>query len=186
MTAEGKARLFVAVEIPGGVREEIAAATDPLRRTAPQVRWVAAEAYHLTLAFVGWVEDPGVRALEDACAVAASGAEPFTVTLSGTAGTFGGGVLWAGLADCGPLEQLATALRAALAKREMAVEQRSFHAHVTLARPARGVRLPRGLADAYTGPRSTWPVERLVMMRSRLHPSGARYSVEGAWPLGPV
>lgn len=184
MTAGATTRLFVAVEVPEDVRDAIMAATDPLRRSAPQVRWVPAEAYHLTLAFVGGVDDPGVRALEDACAAAASAVEPFTVSLTGAADTFGGSVLWAGLADSEPLERLAVVLRAGLGERGLLVEHRPFHAHVTLARAARDARIPSRLVDAYAGPRSTWTVERLVMMRSRLRRSGARYSVEGAWLLG--
>ncbi|MEX0657779.1 MAG: RNA 2',3'-cyclic phosphodiesterase [Egibacteraceae bacterium] len=186
MTDDAKARQFAAVEVPEEVRDAIEAATEPLRRSAVQVRWVAPDAYHLTLAFVGWVDDAGARALEDACAAAASTVQPFSMGLTGAAGTFGGGVLWAGLADCPPLERLASALRAGLGERGMRVEQRPFHAHVTLARAARDARIPRRLVDAYAGPRATWPVERLVTMRSRLRRSGARYRVEGAWPLGPV
>lgn len=184
MTAAASVRLFVAVEIPEDVRDGIAAAVAPLRRAGPPVRWVASGAYHLTMAFVGWVDDAGVGAVEDACATAAPAVEPFAVTLSGTAGTFGGGVLWAGLADGRPLDELAIALRELLAERGLLVEHRPFHAHVTLARAVRAARITRGLADAYAGPRATWTVQRVVMMRSRLHPSGARYRVESAWRLG--
>lgn len=184
MADDARVRLFVAVEIPDGVRDGLEAAAEPLRRRLPGARWVASNVYHVTLAFVGWADDSVARAVEESCAAAASAVGPFTLSLSGGAGTFGGGVLWAGLADSEPLRQLAAALRERLIEQGLPVDQRPFHAHVTLARAGRDARIAPGLAGAYVGPRSTWPVKRLVMMRSRLRRPGAQYSVEGAWLLG--
>lgn len=182
--ADEKARLFVAVEIPANIRDRIEAAVEPVRRRLPAGRWVSPNAFHVTLAFIGWVDDEEAMRVQDACGEAASASGAFRLALSGQAGTFGTGVLWAGLEDSTELDGLVAALRSALAGRGLAVDERPFHAHVTLARAGRGARIRQDLAVAYEGPTSSWPVERLVLMRSRLGPSGAQYSVEGAWPLG--
>lgn len=179
-----KARLFVAVEVPARVRDGIEPATEPLRRRQPEARWVEPSAFHLTLAFVGWLDDEKSRAVEKACAEAAGSVGPFDLALSGRAGTFGSGVLWAGMEHSPELDRLAGAVRQALADRDLLVETRPFHGHLTLARAARGARIHPGLAQAYEGPRLSWRVERLALMRSRLRRAGARYSVEAAWPLG--
>lgn len=180
---DARARLFVAVEVPARVRDAIEAATEPLRRRQPDARWVDPSAFHLTLAFVGWVDDEGARAVADACADAAAAVGSFDVAVTGRAGTFGRGVLWAEVADSPELEDLAGAVRRAMVERDLLVEERPFHAHLTLARAGRGARIRPGLAEAYESPRLSWGVERLVVMRSRLRRGGARYSVEAAWPL---
>lgn len=179
-----KTRLFVAVEVPAGVRDSIDAAAEPLRLVQPDARWVSPHGFHLTLAFVGWADEEAQQAVHDACADAAAAAEPFELALTGTAGMFGNGVLWAALEDSRPLADLAAAVRTGLAGRELTVEARPFHAHVTLARASRGSRLRRDLADAYEGPQSSWPVDRVVLMRSRLQRGGSRYITEAAWQLG--
>lgn len=56
-----KPRLFVAIEIPAGVRDGVDAAVEPLGRVAPAVRCVGPGAYHLTLAFLGWVDEVNAR-----------------------------------------------------------------------------------------------------------------------------
>ncbi|HWB72669.1 MAG TPA: RNA 2',3'-cyclic phosphodiesterase [Egibacteraceae bacterium] len=184
MDADAKTRLFVAVEVPARVRSAVDAATGPLRAEAGQARWTDPAGWHLTLAFLGWVEAQRVADVEAAVASAVRGAEPFEVALSGAAGTFGGGVLWAGMDDSAALAALADGLRAALTEAGFAQEERPFHAHLTLARAPRGARIPRGLAERYVGPTSSWRVDEVVLMRSRLRRGGARYTPVAAWPLG--
>lgn len=185
MTAE-KARLFVAVEVPAAVRDGIDAAAEPLRQRQPQARWVSPRAFHLTVAFVGWVGESELTAVHDACAEAAAQSTPFDLALQGTAGAFGTGVLWAGLEDSQPLDALAAAVRDGLVGRGLTVETRPFHAHVTLARAGRDTRLRPDLANTYQGPQSSWTVERIVLMRSRLRRGGSAYSVAAAWRLDDV
>ena len=46
-------RLFVALEIPGEVRENLAALIGELRPRIPQARWIRPENLHVTLKFIG-------------------------------------------------------------------------------------------------------------------------------------
>lgn len=173
----------MAVEVPADVRDGIDLAVEPLRRRQPELRWVQPAAFHLTVAFVGWCDDAGVRAVQAACEDAAGGLSPFPLGLTGQAGTFGTSVLWAGLTDSPELDELASVVRATLAARGLEMETRPFHAHITLARAGRGGRISRRLAQQYEGPRLWWTVERLVLMRSRVRPGGAPYRAVGAWRL---
>lgn len=179
-----KTRLFVAVEVPAPVRDRIDAAAETLRLAQPDARWVTPRGFHLTLAFIGWADEEALLAAQEACAAAAVASPPFELALTGTAGMFGNGVLWAGLEDSPALDELAAAVRSGLAERELTVEARPFHAHVTLARASRGSRLRRDLAAAYDGPRTSWRVDELLLMRSRLQRGGSRYTTEAAWRLG--
>ncbi|MDP8970186.1 MAG: RNA 2',3'-cyclic phosphodiesterase [Actinomycetota bacterium] len=184
MDTDAKTRLFVAVEVPEQIRSAVEAATGPLRADAGPARWTDPAGWHLTLAFLGWVKPERVAEVQVAVAATAARAQPFEVALSGAVGTFGGGVLWAGLDDSAALAALADALRAELAEAGFALEERPFHAHLTLARAPRGARLPRGLTERYVGPASSWRVDELALMRSQLRRGGARYTPVATWPLG--
>lgn len=185
LTAERPARLrlFVAVDVPENVAAEVESAVAPLRSSAPGLRWTDSGNWHLTAAFLGSVEEPLLSRIEDAVARAAAGSHPFALRLSGEAGTFPG-VLWAGLEPAPLLDELAAALRVHGAALGLPGEDRPFHAHVTLARTARGTRMPENLVDRYEGPRSSWTVRSIALMRSRLAVGGAKYEVCRRFELG--
>lgn len=179
-----RVRLFVAVEIPQSVRDAVDVAAEEIRRRQPELKWTSLSSFHLTLAFLGWVDLDAIPAVDRATAQAAAGSEPFTISLTGEAATFGSKVLWAGVQESAPLKALAEGVRANLSAEGFPVESRPFHAHLTLARGRQDTRVRRELAASYDGPRGSWKVEQLVVMRSRLSRSGARYTVQSAWPLG--
>lgn len=182
--SDERARLFVAVEIPQSVRDAVDVAAEEIRRRQPELKWTSLSSFHLTLAFLGWVDLDAIPAVDRATADAAAESQPFTVSLTGEAGTFGSKVLWAGIEDNEHLKRLADTVRSNLAAEGFSIESRPFHAHLTLARGRQDVRVRRDLAAGYEGPRDSWRVEQLVVMRSRLSRSGARYTVQSAWALG--
>ena len=170
-------RLFVAVEVPEVVRAAVQDAVAPLHSVAPPgVRWVHASRYHLTLTFLGSVEESVVPAVTAALSSAVVGVGPFTLSLDGTVGRFGRRVLWAGVAQSPALAALAASVASAM--REIVAfddEGREFRAHLTLARAGRAG-LPEAEAVAgVTVPRLAWDVERVVLLRS-----AAGYSVIAA------
>ncbi len=133
-------RLFVAVELPPGVRALVSHAVSRVRPLAPRARWVAPEKLHLTLQFLGAVEServgPVLAALDEAAARGAG----FTLQLAG-AGTFGRparpSVLWLGATE----GQQALGLLARWAVERLAPlglqpDARPYVPHLTLARAA--------------------------------------------------
>ena len=96
-------RLFVAVEVPSDVRSAVADAVAPAREAAPRLRWVDPAKYHLTLVFLGAVDESLLGAVGDAVAAGCAGVEQFSLALDGRVGTFGRGVVWAGLAESAAL-----------------------------------------------------------------------------------
>ena len=171
-------RLFVAVEVPASVRSAVAASVEPLREALPRLRWVDPAKYHLTVVFLGSVEEPLVGAVAGAVASACGGVAPFELSLSGEIGTFGRRVLWAGLAPAPELSALAGSVSAAL--REVVSlpdDDRPYSAHLTLARAGREPVRGAALREAQL-PALSWTVERVVLMRS-----AGGYTVEQAYPL---
>lgn len=158
-------RLFVAVDPPEPVKFDIERCVVALRPMLPDARWTRPEGRHLTLRFLGEVDDPA--SVVDA--LTSVRVEPFDARLDGL-GAFSSWrlarVVWIGAV--GEWSPLADAIAGALGP-----DDRPFTPHVTLARYATPVRLTEPRVDAST---SAWRVDEFVLFRSQLHPDGARYT----------
>jgi 2'-5' RNA ligase len=138
-----RTRCFVAADLPDRVQLELHAAATPLHGLG-DCRWSKAEQLHVTLCFLGDIEDAQLAAM----ARAVRELELPTVRLSVEGlGQFPGGgtprVIWGGVkGDVAVLERLAARFRDLATGLGIEVEDRRFAAHVTLAR----VRSPRGSA----------------------------------------
>ncbi|WP_035926449.1 MULTISPECIES: RNA 2',3'-cyclic phosphodiesterase [Pseudofrankia] len=191
----------MAVTPPVEVIEALVAAVGRARPVAPALRWVDRERIHLTLAFLGPVDDAPRADLADRLGRVAHRHPPVAVELAG-AGRFGHRVLWAGVT--GELAPLAAGVRRAAAKAGIAgLDDRPLRAHLTLAR-ARDDRRPGqdgggraasgrergpGAADLEPAlvalgelPALAWTVDHFDLVRSVLGPH-PRYTVESTWPL---
>ncbi|GAC1411485.1 MAG: RNA 2',3'-cyclic phosphodiesterase [Actinomycetota bacterium] len=129
-------RLFVGVPVTDAVRDETVRVTNELAPVIPRARWVPPENVHITIAFLGGVEDP--EPVFDAVDTAASAVPPMSLTLTGT-GCFPNPkrarVLWIGLGgDADALGVLAQEVRTVFAPLGVPTESRRFSAHVTIAR----------------------------------------------------
>lgn len=177
-------RLFVAVGVPDEVRARLDAALEPLRARHPWLRWTDPSGWHLTMAFLGWVDEGRAGAVAEAVDVAARESRSFELALDGSLGSFGGRVLWAGISESAPLRTLADGVRAELEARGFEMESRPFHAHLTVARAPRDRRMPQALAADWQGPQDAWQVTEALVMRSHLGRGGARYEAWSRLPLG--
>jgi 2'-5' RNA ligase len=175
-------RLFVGIELPEAVQERLAG----LCGGVPGARWVDAENMHLTLRFIGDVED-GLAEDIDA-ALLRLRAPRFDLMLDGV-GFFGkptaARILWAGVRKCEPLARLQAKVETAVQSAGLPPEERKFSPHVTLARlkGAPEIRLQRFVAenaDFLAGP---LPVERFVLFSSFRSGSGPIYTPEADYPL---
>jgi 2'-5' RNA ligase len=167
-------RLFVAVWPPGPVLDLVA---DLPRPAVVGLRWTSREQWHVTLRFLGRVEDPA-PVVEALVAAAASVPGPITAVLGPETGRFGQRVLHVPVSG---LEPLADAVVAATAGFGEPPEDRPFHGHLTLARARARVDL-RPLCGIPVS--ATWPVTTVALVRSDLHPHGARYTDVAVAPLG--
>ncbi|MGH9182754.1 MAG: RNA 2',3'-cyclic phosphodiesterase [Acidimicrobiales bacterium] len=162
-------RLFVAVWPPPGVVEVLAGLQRP---HAPGVRWTGPDQWHVTLRFLGPLEDAGTTEVAHRLARLAAG--PAEATLGPTTQRLGRSVL---VIPVGGLDPLAAAVAGATSGLGQA-EARPFWGHLTLAR-ARGrgrrAEVPASLAGAEVEGR--WRVEEVALVRSHLRAHGARYEI---------
>jgi 2'-5' RNA ligase len=129
-------RLFVAMDIPEGVRAAISAIVAKLRAAGPNARWVRIEGAHVTLKFIG--ETPDARVPEIRSALASIVPRPPIAIQFRGLGFFPNPrrprVFWAGVEAAPDLAALAAAVETALYPLGIAREDRAFAPHLTLAR----------------------------------------------------
>ena len=177
-----RARLFVALDLPAAARAELGAwGREAL--ADPALRPVPAENLHITLAFLGYRPEKEIARI--AAAVEESGGPaPLIELLDPTARPSRGRPRLFALPALSPgVEALQAALQERLvAERLYEPEKRPFWPHLTAARvrpEGRGSRrpmrveqppsaLPAALSEPFYG-------IRIVLYRSELQPSGARY-----------
>jgi len=163
----------VAVWPPDDVLDRVAAVDRPV---VPGLRWTTRGQWHVTLRFLGPVDD--VEAV--VTALAGVEAPPATARLGPTVGRFGQRILHVPVAG---LDAIAEAAIAATAGVGRPPEDRAFAGHLTLARVSRDASVDlRRLAG--TPLDCTWDVEETCLVESRLSPAGARYEVLERFALG--
>jgi 2'-5' RNA ligase len=160
------ARLFVAVILPEAVLDCVEALP---RAEVPGVRWTTREQWHVTLRFLGQVDD--VDAV--GTALRRGSFMRCEARLGPEVGRFGRRILHVPVAG---LDAQASSVAALTADVGEPPEDRPFRGHITLARvrARRGVDL-RPLAGAPIA--ASWPVDEIVLVESHLHPKGARYEI---------
>lgn len=174
-------RLFTGIEIPSG----IAQALDMLRGGLPGARWIDRENYHVTLRFIGDVDD--VAAQEAAYALGQVRRSTFDLHFEGLA-SFGGRKPRAVVASVAPepaLFDLQAEQERLMRRIGFEPEPRKYTPHVTLAR----LRVSTSLDVAdYLSARgyfrtAPFKVSQFVLFSSRASTGGGPYVVEASYPL---
>ena len=185
-------RTFVAVELDADCRRALLKAVERLKPLAGGVRWVEPEAMHLTLKFIGEVDELAIPGAIEAMLPAAEAAEPFDMHVAGVSGFPPSGkprVIHVAVEEpTGRLAALQAAIESALAlELGVAPEQRRWTPHVTLGRVKDSRRCPRVEQIAVALPEQefgTVYVESFVLMASELLPSGPVYTPVHRFGLG--
>lgn len=139
-------------------------------------RAVPAANLHLTLAFLGELRPPQLRAVCDIAAAMALA--PFEMVFDRVGFWRKRGIVWAGCGETpAALVALVEDLRAGLGRVGFQVETRPYVAHITLVRKAR--RSPQVRMAPLV-----WPVTDFCLVRSTLSRSAAHYEVIERWPDG--
>lgn len=174
-------RLFTALEVP----DDVGAALATYRGGLSGARWIDVENYHITLRFLGDIDEE--TAQDTALALGKIRRGPFDVAIEGL-DAFGGGRPRAVIARVAPtpaIVELQAEQERLVRRAGLPAESRKFAPHVTLARLRDAS--PRAVAD-YLGLRGGparlyFRADRFVIYSSRDSVGGGPYVVEAAYPL---
>jgi 2'-5' RNA ligase len=165
-------RLFAAIPIEGDALTALEAVLRELTATDWPVRWVRPAQLHLTVKFLGEVEEERVPPLRETLEQATAGMHPLAFEL-GELGAFPNltraRVLWAGLEAEGALELMVDRVERGCEALGFPIEGRPFRPHVTLGRLRDGGRLPSDAVRRLEAlaPSGNFLADRLVLYHSR-------------------
>lgn len=182
-------RCFIAIEIPGAIRSALADLQAELRGCNADIRWVKPDNIHLTLRFLGEVEEHRIDGIVSALQTVSGGHTQFSTEVRGLGlfpNTRSPRVLWSDVIDTGPLTGLQSGTEAAMAAIGFTPEKRRFSPHLTLGRftSVRGKECIYRRIDAHRDESlGHIDVKSLSLIRSDLTPAGAKYTKVAGAPL---
>ena len=192
-------RTFIALELNESLQRYLGSVIDQAKQELPALHWVTPAGIHLTLAFLGELNDEQLASARQAAQAAAQHIQPFEYRLKGLdifGSTLQPRVIWMGIEDQpsvhlhdSSLEQLHRSLNRELEQRNFEVDKRPFSPHLTLARvkhplsPEEQQCLQR-LLHKKQAPSPLYPVNSLNVMKSELSRTGAKYTCLQEYSLG--
>lgn len=184
-----KKRIFVALDISEEARKKVSQFIKKSRERFPKARvgWDKPEKLHLTIKFLGEIEEEQLQKLQQAVEKTAREIAPFKLQISGTGvfpSTKQARVLWLGVdGDIESLRELNRILENKGEEHGFVKEKRAFKAHLTIAR------LKERTSKLVTAHLSEnfelveFEVSELVIYQSELRPTGSVYSVVSKYDL---
>lgn len=184
-------RAFVAVALPDGVRDSLAALQQQLAASQADVKWVEPANLHLTLKFLAEITDAQRAEVEQMLQRIAHRHTPFAMRL-GVVGAFPSvaapRVVWVGCEEGqAALVSIVEEIEREAAGLQLPREERPVAAHLTIGRvrsPRRRRELAHAMQHVVWEPPPSWQVSALTLYRSALSSAGPTYSVLAEIPLG--
>ncbi|OGY21116.1 MAG: 2'-5' RNA ligase [Candidatus Chisholmbacteria bacterium RIFCSPLOWO2_01_FULL_49_14] len=179
-------RVFVAVDLSQEARKELARSLDRLAAKRWPVRWEPVEKLHLTLSFLGWVKEDKLEAILGCVENGVQTISPFTIRL-GKLGVFPNTlqprIVWLGIKGDQPaLVRLRRLVAENLITAGFSDEKRPWNPHLTIGRMKKessfrskkelGRQLQKLELSEFE---ASTLVDRIVIYRSILKPSGSKY-----------
>lgn len=182
-------RTFIAIDLDPALKAALQGLIRELKATGADVRWTQTGGFHLTLKFLGEIDDGQALVVKKVLGEVTGRHSAFPLRLEG-AGAFPGEqnprVLWAGFTGATELLGLQDELDRELEREGFPRESRSFHPHLTLGRvkgPGRlreaMIRLEKHREEKF----GVMTVGKVTLFESRLRPEGAEYRVEAEFEL---
>jgi RNA 2',3'-cyclic 3'-phosphodiesterase len=178
-------RVFFGVELSPDLFQKVAALQDHLQAALPPVKWVRPESVHLTLKYLGSVEEEMVEKLLTTINPLLKIQSSITVNIQGL-GVFPElrrpRILWIGCrGDISSLITLVSQIEASLELLGWPLESKPFHPHLTLARikhdnsKVGNALMHSGILEQSHN-LGTFCIRRISLFRSDLNARGAEYT----------
>jgi len=176
-------RAFIAVEIDNLTKQKISDLISNLKKSGADVKWITEDQMHLTLKFLGNIDESKTREISDVLSSISSNFKSFTISLSNI-GAFPNlnrpRIIWVGI-DKGAeyLKTISEKIETGLKKLEFEKEDREFNLHLTLGRVKTSKNLSelkKLLNETLFNSQNEIKINSLILFQSTLTPKGAIYS----------
>lgn len=171
-------RTFLALEIPPEIAGYLRTVIEGLAKRTEGVKWVRDEGIHITVKFLGEIEEVMTEPMREALAAIGEHLEPFTASLDRVdafPSKRSARVIIVRLKEgVGQIQDIFSEVEDRLAKMDIERENRALTPHLTLGRR----RVPKPFPDGDPPPieERRFTVENLVLFKSVLTPGGAIYT----------
>lgn len=181
-------RTFIAIALPKNTRDSLAQLQEQLKKTGADVKWVEPENIHLTLKFLGEIDEQKLSRISEVIKDIAGNKKSFSVRIS-SLGAFpkisSPRVIWAGIEKEGnsEIKKIAEELEEKLVKLGIPKEERPFSSHITIGRTRSTLNRQnliqelKIMEDVSAAENLEFPVTKITLFLSTLNPSGPVYKV---------
>ena len=176
-------RTFIGMKLDDHTREKIGAALKPFKKIATPIKWVKPKNWHLTIKFIGEVNEEKKERIIESMKATPFAVQPFEIVISGF-GKFGQGndlnIFWAGILANETLQKIYFQIEDALEKIHVKRESREFKPHLTLGRNRKHFNFKSFAAmieKERTGPIASFKTPGFQIYQSILTPEGPIYNI---------
>ena len=173
-------RLFIALNIPKEIKEKIIYERNSTIPNPMDYKWESEEKLHLTLKFIGEIEDNLVEQIKNEISFI-SGYKAFNCSLRKFGFFYSGKIpkiLWLGLKIDEEIFNLVNKLDEELIKFGIDKEKRKFKPHLTIMRVKKN--LDKNFINSFENcklPETEFTAESISLIKSELHSDSSRYSL---------
>jgi len=180
-------RTFIAIELPKEIKDSLSKIQEQLKKSGADVKWVLPQNIHLTLKFLGEIDDIKLSKISEILEDTAKGKNPFQIRIS-SIGAFPKmnfpRVIWIGI-DKGDQEtkEIGDRLEEKIAKIGIPREDRPFSSHITIGRTRSTLNRDKlvgdleDLASNFGGRNFEFTVTKITLFKSTLTPKGPVYEI---------
>ncbi len=176
-------RAFIAIDLEPEIKESLRSLVRDLRATRADIRWVSGEGMHLTLKFLGPIDETQTLWVKEILKDIAAHHHAFPLLVKGT-GAFPSEmsprVLWVGFAAEPELLAIQDDIDTALEAKGFEKEKRAFTPHLTLGRVKGPERVAKAMSELVKHREKSFgamTVRKVALFESLLHPEGAEYRI---------
>ncbi len=187
-----RTRTFIGIDIGDGIRNNAVSLQETLAKTGAEVKWASPDSLHVTLLFLGEVDDRELHPVCKAVAAVAATEPAFTLRVGGV-GAFPNArrpkVVWGGVTDgAESLQRLNAALEEEMLELGCyRTEERGYTPHLTLGRvkgDSDSALLAADLPKRLNWDGGRFAVDEVLVFSSDMERGGPVYTVIGRAPLG--
>lgn len=180
-------RTFIAIELPKNIKDALARIQEELKKSGADVKWAAPDNIHLTLKFLGEVEDDKIEKINKIIDSVCAENSIYKISIS-SLGAFTKidylRVIWAGVEKGDPeTKKMAKELEEEIEKIGIPKEERVFSSHITLGRTRSALNREKldkeikGLQEVFGKENLEFSVSKISLFKSTLSPKGPLYEV---------